>query len=65
MPREPVGNLAWSPRGALVAGGITGFLSLEACSDGMSDRNYGWRLDFFRTGNGGSFPFSGCCSLQN
>ncbi|MAM63478.1 SH3 domain-containing protein [Maritimibacter sp. UBA3975] len=62
---EYEGTVPWSPRGAIVAGDITGFVSREACSDGMSDRQYGWRIDFLRSGNGGHFMFSGCCSLQN
>lgn len=64
MEREPVPDLLHSPRGVLVAGDMTGFVSREACSDGMSDRLYGWRIDFIRSGNGGAIPFSGCCSLQ-
>lgn len=64
MHRDPVPSLLHSPRGALVAGDITGFVTKEGCSDGMSDRPYGWSVDFFRTGNGGSYPFSGCCTQQ-
>lgn len=65
MYRQPVGQLPSSPRAALVAGDITGFISREACNDGMSDQRFGRRVDFFRTGNGGSFPLSGCCTLQD
>lgn len=54
---EYEGSVPWSPRGAIVAGDITGFISREACSDGMSDRQYGWRIDFLRSGNGGHFMF--------
>lgn len=62
--RASVEDLPWSPRGNFVAGDAIGFVSREACSDGMSDRDYGWRVDFIRTANGTPKPFSGCCSLQ-
>ncbi|MGR3364156.1 MAG: COG3650 family protein [Maritimibacter harenae] len=64
MQRQRVAQASWSPRGALAAQGITGFLSREMCTDGMSDQNFGWRIDFLLSGNGGHFSFSGCCSLE-
>lgn len=64
QPTEYYASVPHSPRGALVAGDITGFVSREMCSDGMSDRQYAWRIDFLRTGNGGQFMFSGCCTIQ-
>lgn len=64
QPIEYYTSVPHSPRGAIVAGDISGFVSRELCSDGMSDRQYGWRIDFLRSGNGGHFMFSGCCTLQ-
>lgn len=32
------------------------------CSDGMSDRTYGWTLDFLRTGGQGAY-LQGCCRM--
>lgn len=32
------------------------------CSDGMSDRTYGWALDFLRTGGQGAY-LQGCCRM--
>lgn len=64
FPREPLAPLVHSPRAPIAAGDITGFVSRESCNDGMSDRAFGWRVDFLRTGNGGSVAFSGCCTLQ-
>lgn len=64
QPIDYYASVPHSPRGAIVAGDISGFVSRELCSDGMSDRQYGWRIDFLRSGNGGHFMFSGCCTLQ-
>jgi uncharacterized membrane protein len=64
QPIEHYASVLHSPRGSIVAGDISGFVSREMCSDGMSDRQYGWRIDFLRSGNGGHFMFSGCCTLQ-
>jgi uncharacterized membrane protein len=32
------------------------------CSDGMSDRSYGWAVDFLRTGGQGAY-LQGCCRM--
>ena len=32
------------------------------CSDGMSDRTYGWAVDFLRTGGQGAY-LQGCCRM--
>lgn len=64
QPTDFEGSVPWSPRGAIAAGDITGFVSREMCSDGMSDRQFGWRIDFLRSGNGGHALFSGCCTMQ-
>ncbi len=34
------------------------------CSDGMSDRDYGWRADMLITDNSGTQGKTGCCTLQ-
>jgi len=39
---------------------IVGILRAQQCSDGMSDRTYGWQFDVV-TGQG---LFSGCCSVR-
>ena len=39
---------------------IDGVISTEACSDGMSDREYGLAFDFVGTGG----VLSGCCALS-
>lgn len=47
-------------------GRLTGTVSAQACSDGMSDRAYGLSIDAvldFRTG--GPRLISGCCTLQS
>lgn len=38
-------------------------LKAEACSDGMSDLNYGLSLEFFRPEGGALGGYSGCCTL--
>ncbi len=43
--------------------GAAGLLQGAACSDGMSDRPYGWALDLVATGAQGARRFSGCCFL--
>lgn len=63
IPLHYLGALMWSPRGGFAAGDLTGFVSREACSDGMSNREYGFRVDFLRAGEAGHTAFSGCCSL--
>ena len=34
-----------------------------ACSDGMSDRTYPWRIDLLLTGGGAGRYLTGCCAL--
>lgn len=42
--------------------GYTAVFHRRECSDGMSDRTYGWAIDFLRTGVGGAY-FQGCCRM--
>ncbi len=39
-------------------------LSLASCSDGMSDREYGLRLDLLLGTSDERTLLSGCCSIQ-
>lgn len=48
----------------LSATGLSGILRRAACSDGMSDRNYGWALDLIVESEGGKTLLGGCCSAQ-
>ena len=50
------------PSGATRRDGV-GFLSTESCSDGMSDRAYGYRIDLVLGDRSGVAAYSGCCSL--
>lgn len=43
---------------ALTGGGITAIVRAGACTDGMSDRTYGWSADVVR----GAMLYSGCCT---
>lgn len=43
---------------------VTGVLTRDLCSDGMSDRVYGLTLDMVVNSPGGDALFSGCCSLR-
>lgn len=50
---------------ASFAVGSDGYAALfhrRACSDGMSDRTYGWALDFLRIGGQGGY-LQGCCRM--
>lgn len=46
-------------------GGMVATLRAAACSDGMSDRTYGWEIDLLLViaGDANAQMFSGCCSL--
>ena len=46
-------------------GGMVATLRAAACSDGMSDRAYGWEIDLLLViaGDANAQMFSGCCSL--
>lgn len=46
-------------------GGLVGTMRAVLCSDGMSDRAYGWELDLmlFVAGSDNAQMFSGCCSI--
>lgn len=46
-------------------GGFVATLRNATCSDGMSDRQYGWSIDVLLVvaGEGNAQMFSGCCSL--
>lgn len=52
------------PSGSFAAGtdGYTALFHRRDCSDGMSDRTYGWALDFLRTGGQGAY-LQGCCRM--
>lgn len=41
---------------------FVGFLRRAACSDGMSELDYGWSLDLFQKGSGNLL--SGCCTMM-
>jgi len=41
------------------SGAMTGMISVAACNDGMSDRNYGLSVDLIL----GATQYSGCCTL--
>lgn len=47
-------------------GGLVATLRNTACSDGMSDRAYGWEIDVLHVvaGAGNAQLFSGCCSIS-
>lgn len=47
-------------------GGLVSTLKATQCSDGMSDRVFGWELDLmlFVAGNDNAQMFSGCCSIS-
>ena len=45
-------------------GDATAMLHITACSDGMSDRSYGIRIDLLRPGSGEAALLSGCCALS-
>lgn len=47
---------------ALGAAGYVALFNRRECSDGMSDRTYGWALDFLQTGAQGAY-LQGCCRL--
>jgi uncharacterized membrane protein len=52
------------PNGSFAVG-TDGYVTLfhrRDCSDGMSDRTYGWALDFLRTGGQGEY-LQGCCRM--
>ncbi|VAW23038.1 hypothetical protein MNBD_ALPHA12-1786 [hydrothermal vent metagenome] len=42
---------------------LTGIVSNQICSDGMSDIDYGRRIDLLISGPGGTSAFSGCCNV--
>lgn len=46
-------------------GGLVATLRNASCSDGMSDRTYGWEVDAMLVvaGSGNAQLFSGCCSI--
>lgn len=46
---------------AFTAGRFTGTLDRAACSDGMSDRTYGWQLRLLELSNGRLQLRNGCC----
>ncbi|WP_298499155.1 SH3 domain-containing protein [uncultured Maritimibacter sp.] len=62
--RYPIIETAISPRGGFASDDMIGFVSREACTDGMTDRTYGFRVDFIRRGNGDDVSFSGCCTIE-
>lgn len=46
------------------AKGLSGILRRAACSDGMSDRDYGWALDLIVEAEGGKTLLGGCCTAE-
>ncbi|SPF79375.1 SH3 domain-containing protein [Pseudoprimorskyibacter insulae] len=58
-----------SDRFAMLAEGagvrlVAAVRKVQACSDGMSDRLYGYDIDVIDTGQGSIVPYTGCCSLK-
>ena len=45
------------------AGRMSMIVRSEACTDGMSDRDYGWSLDAIIVGDGEPYALEGCCFL--
>ncbi|MEL7460447.1 MAG: SH3 domain-containing protein [Pseudomonadota bacterium] len=47
-------------------GGMVATLRAASCSDGMSDRAYGWEIDLLLViaGDANAQMFSGCCSIE-
>jgi len=45
------------------AGEVIGFVSREACNDGMSERDYGFAIDLLARIPFAPGPYSGCCSI--
>jgi len=43
---------------------LTGIVSNQLCSDGMSDIDYGRRIDLIISGGGATSGFSGCCQIS-
>ena len=54
--------------GFVQASGVDSILyalvSARQCSDGMSDRNYGWWVNLLRTSASGTNAVTGCCSIS-
>jgi len=50
---------------AFTAGEFTGLLERAQCSDGMSDRTYGWQLRIINLSPAGLELRSGCCQAAN
>lgn len=52
------------PLGSFAVGsdGYAALFHRRACSDGMSDRTYGWAVDFLSTGGQGAYV-QGCCRM--
>ncbi len=64
--KQPVAFAAFSANSGLSEFGFasadfTGFVRREQCSDGMSDRDYGWSLSLIDARDGGFAAYSGCC----
>lgn len=60
-------NLAYGPIGFVAtskAGQMTGNLTAEYCSDGMSELPFGYRVDLILNDHKGASMISGCCSLS-
>jgi len=43
---------------------LTGIVSDQICSDGMSDIDYGRRIDLLLSGPGGTTALGGCCQIS-
>ena len=44
---------------------FTAIINTSQCSDGMSDVDYGWRVDVVLTGVSETVGYSGCCRLSS
>ena len=67
LPLSASGSFAARPHRFYVEAGeggdtVTAIVSsAELCSDGMSDRDYGWAVDFLRRDADGISGLTGCC----
>lgn len=60
----PPGNRLFGFDTASPDGRLSGVIEAGACSDGMSDRAFGWRVTLLRQSEGALTLESGCCTLD-
>lgn len=60
----PPGNRLFGFDGDAGGDRLSGIVEAAACSDGMSDRSFGWRVVLLRQGAGGMSVLTGCCTLD-